>query len=125
MLIQDGSLKAHFEDGYIIDEEKQKDVATLIQEKNSLGEIIFLIDNPHIHGRLIRLICRIGNGNEEINWSLLPLNAKPIRIRKRSNSIDNKITSNLVSVEFGYEYINNVGKLIRTSKIFNQNKEIR
>ena len=35
MLIQDGSLKAHFEDGYIIDEEKQNDVATLIQEKNS------------------------------------------------------------------------------------------
>ena len=125
MLILNGSLKAYFNDGYIIDEEKQKDIAVLISEKNSLAEIIFLIENPHIHGHLVKLICRIGKDNHEINWKVLPSNSKPVRIRFRSSAVDSKITSKIDSIEFGYMYKNNVGELIKHTNIYHQDEEIR
>lgn len=125
MLILNGSLKAYFNDGYIIDEEKQSDKAILVEEKNSLGEILFLIDNPRVHGKLTKLICRIGNDNIEINWKVLPPNSRPIRIRNRYSSIEDKITNSLGSIEYGYEYVNNVGKNIKMTKIHNINRTIQ
>lgn len=124
MLIVNGSLKAIFSDGYIVDEEKQKDVSILLTENNCLKEIIYLIKNPNIHGELIKLICRVGNDNKEINWKILPKNSIPIRIRSMHSAIDAKQSNFLDKIEFGYEYINGVGRKIKMTNEYLTNEAV-
>ena len=124
MLIVNGSLKAVFADGYIVDEEKQNDVSILLTESNCFKEILYLIKNPKIHGELTILICRIGNDNKEINWKVLTKNSIPIRIRSMHTALDTKQQTIVDKIEFGYEYFNNVGKRIKMTKEYLANRSI-
>ncbi|NBW28908.1 hypothetical protein EBR37_00805 [bacterium] len=124
MLIVNGSLKAVFKDGYIVDEEKQNDVSILLTESNCFKEILYLIKNPNVHGELLKLICRIGDDNKEINWKVLPKNSIPIRIRSMHTNLDSKQQNFIDKIEFGYEYFNNVGKKIENTNYYLVNRGI-
>lgn len=101
----DSSVEAEYEDGFVLSETEQDDVA-LYGEGNTLTDIL----NKRIeaeHGPMIRFSCFWENRRYDIDWTLLPDNARPIRFRHGYSAMHVEtgiIESGYSGVDFGYQY---------------------
>ena len=102
----DTSVQAEYEDGFILDE-------TELGDENPYGEgntfTAILEKRPESdHGRMVRFSCFYEDTRYDVDWTMLPDNARPIRFRHGFHTV-NAATGETVAqgwsgMDFGYQY---------------------
>lgn len=121
ILPEDSSVEAEYEDGFILNETDNFDQSIYVpmidvrgipSGPNTLTDIIEKFPE-HLHGRMIRFSVYWKNARYDIDWTMLPENARPIRFRDRSSWIDgsgNTGQTDWQGCRFGYQYNDAIGK---------------
>ena len=127
MIYNDSSCQAEFEDGYILDETKTNDVSPNDPHHNIFRDILEKWSEP-AHGKMVRFTVFYKDNKYDIDWRGVPDNARPIRYRLRSNSINEVMQANgkcvqagepvehLDGVGFGYQYTDENGENVKEVK---------
>lgn len=101
----DGSIEAQYSDGYILNETEHDDVSPYTGVNNILNDI--LEKRPEAeHGRMRRFSCFYKDARYDVDFSLLPDNARPVRFKRMEADTNGaEITEiRLAEVDFGYQY---------------------
>lgn len=116
MLPIDTSVEAEYTDGFILSETEHGDVSPFTGVHNILNDILEKRAEAE-HGRLVRFSVFYKNKRYDIDWTVLPDNARPIRFRHGFVTLDNTGASERgwSGIEFGYQYTEN-GKNIKEVK---------
>lgn len=116
-LPQDGSIEAEFADGFILNETQLNDISPYDSNHNILRTILNKWAEPE-HGKMVRFSCFYKNLRHDVNWKLLPDNARPIRYKHwEQDSVGAVITeTRLMKLEFGYQYNDETGENIEFIK---------
>ena len=96
-------LKAKYQDGFILDEQKQNDVSLFDKKRNTFYDILNNLCEPE-HGKLVELTLVLPDKISTIDWTTVPDNAKPIRYRTFEMNL-NTGEQSLLKTGFGYEYL--------------------
>lgn len=107
----DGSIEAEYYDGFVFSEAKHDDVSPYDPTVNILRSI--LEKHPEAeHGRMVRFSMFYKDKWHDIDWTALPVNARPIRYKNlEQDSIGGQIIeTRLMTVDFGYQYTDENGK---------------
>jgi hypothetical protein len=111
----DTSCQAEYADGYIHDETTLNDTSPFTGVNNILNDI--LEKRPETeHGKLVRFSVFYKDRRYDIDWTTLPENARPIRFRdgSRSLNLDNgDMEQWWTGCRFGYQYNDANGKNIQ------------
>ena len=110
MLPLDTSIRAEYEDGFILDETELNDVNPYGGSGNTFTAVINQLPVPE-HGRLVMFSTFWHNSRYDIDWTKLPDNARPIRFRHGSMKSypDGQIISGFSGIDFGYQYTGDDG----------------
>jgi len=112
MLPLDTSIQAEYEDGFILDETELDDASQFVEGKNVFHDILNKLPEEE-HGKLVRFTVFWKDNKYDINWTMLPDNARPIRFRHGfvRTSVDGAIQEQGWSgVDFGFQYNDETGK---------------
>jgi hypothetical protein len=114
----DTSCEALYEDGYILSETDQGDISAYVDcplvdgiptGPNTFDDI--LKKRPVAkHGKMVRFSVFYKNRRYDVDWTAVPDNARPIRFRDGSNSLDgsgNEVFNGYHAVRLGYQYTEN------------------
>lgn len=102
-------IEAEYEDGYIHREDEQ-DHSPYVAGKNIFSDILEQRPVP-IHGRMVRFSLIKGIDQYNVDWLSVPDNARPIRFKHMEAVLRaEKITVELVGIDFGYQYTDENGK---------------
>ena len=103
----DGSVEAEYADGYVLSETNHKDISPYNPQENVFRAILHK-DPEEQHGRMVRFSVYYLNKRYDVDWTTLPENAKPIRLKDMTRSAVNGQWINepeIQKIRFGYEYI--------------------
>lgn len=106
-------IEAEYEDGYVHREDEQ-DHSPFVSGKNIFDDILH--NRPcSAHGQLIRFSLVTQEQRYDVDWKVLPENARPIRFKHMQATIVGGIMGepSLASVDFGYQYTNNDGENVQ------------
>lgn len=119
----DTSCQAEYEDGFILDETSQKDISAYVEcplvdgvptGPNTFNDIIE--KRPDIeHGRMVRFSVFYKDLRHDVDWTTLPDNALPIRLRDGYNYLDengDETFGGWTGCRFGYQY-DHAGKNVK------------
>ncbi len=101
----DYSLQAEYKDGYIFDEDSDKTVYIL---PNTYFSTVVSKKLEEQHGPMVRWSMFKDNKRIDIDWTKVPKNARPIRMKQfetKIGTINNNTQSIAKAVFFGYDYI--------------------
>lgn len=105
-LPQDTSVEAEYTDGFNLSETEHGDVSPYTGEHNIFNDI--LEKRPEAdHGLMVRFSCYYKDHRYDVDWTTLPINARPIRFRNASLSTEvatGAQTFCWLGVDFGYQY---------------------
>lgn len=111
----DTTIQAQYEDGFILDETKLKDVSPYDEGRNILGAI--LDKSPEAeHGKMVRFSGFWKGEKYDIDWTTLPDNARPIRFRHgfaTMSATGQQITMGWSGMDFGYQYTDDGGNNVQ------------
>ena len=102
----DTSCQAEYEDGFVLDETEHDDVAQY-GDGNIFRDI--LKKRPNVdHGRMVRFSVFWKNHRYDVDWTTLPDDAEPVRLRHGYTSITiggegESVKSGWTGVDFGYQ----------------------
>jgi hypothetical protein len=102
----DTSCQAEYLDGFIYDETELDDVSQWTEGKNVFYDILNHIPEQ-THGPLVRFSAFWKDARYDVDWTVLPDNARPIRFRHgyARRSVDGSIVeSGWFGIDFGYQY---------------------
>ena len=103
-------IEAEFLDGFIVSEKSDTLFDGLIN-KNIYANIR-LKKYEFEHGEMIRWSIYNYDQRIDIDWTKLPNNSIPLRLKQYSYSLGNS-NSSINSIKFGFEYFDSNGKLIQ------------
>lgn len=117
----DTSCEAEYEDGFVLNETEHNDesIYTPIEVVGGVrtGANIFsdiVNGRPEAeHGKMVRFSVFYKGQRNDMLWSELPANARPIRFRDASMSLDdkgNQIYHGFHAVRWGFQYTDENGK---------------
>lgn len=112
LIPQDTSVQAEYADGYIHDETTLNDVSPYVEFKNIFDDILHKRPEAE-HGPMVRFAVFYKNAKYDIDWTTLPVNARPIRFRDRQFVTDygtGKEWIENIGCRFGYQYNDESGK---------------
>lgn len=99
-------IEAEYTDGYVHREDEQ-DHSPYVSGRNIFYDIVNQLPEP-IHGPMVRFSLIDVDQRWDLDWTTLPENAIPIRVKYFSrDSIDGVWIEDarVVGIDFGYEYI--------------------
>ena len=102
----DTSVEAEYEDGYVHSETELGD-RSLYVEGNTFTDILH--GHPcEEHGPMVRFSCFYLNQRYDIDWTVLPASARPIRFRHGFSTMDTGtgeiVESGWSGIDFGFQY---------------------
>lgn len=112
LLPLDTSVCAEYEDGYILDETEHDDTSPYTGVHNIFNDILEKRPESE-HGRMVRFSCFYKNNRYDVDWRLLPDNARPIRFRDgyvQRNLSTGEETRGYSACRFGYQFTDENGK---------------
>lgn len=107
----DTSVQAEYEDGYILDETEHGDISPYTGLHNTLNDI--MEKRPEaVHGRMVRFSVFYHDMRYDVDWRLLPDNARPIRFRDGFITLatGGEETQGWSGCRFGYQFTDEAGK---------------
>lgn len=109
----DTSIRATYEDGTILDETELNDVSPY-DEKHNMLRAVLNREPELLHGKLKTFSVFWKNTRYNIDFTKLPDNAEPIRLRDGNRSLDTNGVEKFwwSAVRFGYRYTDENGKVI-------------
>lgn len=114
-LPQDTSVEAEYQDGFILSETEHSDVSPYTGKDNIFNDI--LEKRPEAeHGPMVRFSCFYKDHRYDVDWTTLPINARPIRFRTAQLEMEvssGAETFSWLGVNFGYQYNDDDGKNIK------------
>jgi hypothetical protein len=117
----DTSVEAEYQDGFILSETEQNDQSAYVEMievdgvptgPNTLSDIIEKRPEAE-HGKMVRFSVYYHNARYDIDWRLLPDNARPIRFRDRSRWLDENGDSGVTDwhgCRFGWQWTDEQGR---------------
>lgn len=111
MLPLDSSVQAEYEDGFVLDETELDDTNPY-GEGNTFTAILNKLPEAD-HGPMIRFSCFWKDQRYDVDWTILPESARPIRFRHgfHTIAIDGSYSeSGFSGVDFGFQYNDEEGK---------------
>lgn len=117
----DTSVEAEYEDGFILSETEQHDRSAYIPLEdvdgvptgpNTLNDIVNRRPEAE-HGRMVRFSVFWQGHRYDLMWDELPANARPIRLRDGSNSLNDRgeqVFNGYHACRWGYQYTDDNGK---------------
>jgi hypothetical protein len=115
LLPLDTSVEGVYADGFVLSETELNDVSPYNSEQNVLRAIINK-DPEAEHGPLVLFSVFYNNARYDIDWTVLPDNARPIRFRdgNMSQNVDTGETSKWWSgCRMGYQFNDESGKNVQ------------
>lgn len=106
MLPLDTSCQAEYEDGFVLDETERGDASLFAEGKNVFHDILNRLPEPE-HGRMVRFSCFWRDRRYDVDWTILPDNARPVRFRHgyATMSVDGSLLeSGFSGVDFGAQW---------------------
>ena len=110
----DTSVQAEYEDGFVLDETKLKDISPYNEGHNVLRAI--LDKSPEAeHGKLVRFTGFWRGKRYDVDWTTLPDNARPIRFRHGfiTRYQDGTQEQGWSGMDFGYQYTDDSGNNVQ------------
>ena len=106
----DSSIEAEYEDGYVHSETELDDIPQF--GKGNVFTDILSRKLEADHGRMVRFSVYWKNERHNINWTMLPDNARPIRFRHGYNTlhVDGTVESGFSGVDFGAQWNDESGR---------------
>ena len=100
----DTSLEAEYEDGFVLNETALDDVNPFTGEGNTFTAILKRLAEPE-HGPMVRFSVFWQNHRYDIDWTTLPREAQPIRLRYGYATINQfgGTSFGFNGVDFGFE----------------------
>lgn len=116
MIPFDTSCEAEYEDGYVHSETELGDTSPFVDGKNVFYDI--LEKRPEAeHGRMVRFSVFYQNQRYDVDWQMLPDNARPIRFRQGYSTMNiatgEVIETGWSGVSFGYQYNDDSGQNVK------------
>ncbi|HVB24117.1 MAG TPA: hypothetical protein VNG51_19420 [Ktedonobacteraceae bacterium] len=113
----DSSVRAEYQDGFMLDETEHKDVAQFDKSEvkhNIFYDILNRLPEAE-HGKMVKFTVFWKNRRYDVNWRNLPENARPIRFRHGYHHFfpDGTEEMGYSEVDFGYQYTNDNGENIQ------------
>lgn len=108
----DTSCEAEYEDGYVHSETELDDISAFEDGKNVFYDILEKRLEPD-HGRMVRFTVFYQNQRWDIDWTVLPDNARPIRFRHGFSTFNESgelVASGFSGMGFGYQWNDETGK---------------
>jgi hypothetical protein len=108
-------IEAEYEDGFILNQIKNSDTSIFSKKGNTFTDILNFLPIRY-HGRMVRFSLYHNNKRHDINWNMTPLGSRPFFMKTMSSSLGNIYIGSsgiIQNVEFGYEYMDINGQLIR------------
>jgi hypothetical protein len=108
----DTSIEAEFEDGFVLSETAEGDVARFAEKGNTLTDLLGRHAEAE-HGPMVRFSLYYLNTRYDVDWTQVPDNARPIRFRHgfhTRNLAGETVARGFAGVDFGYQWNDERGK---------------
>lgn len=102
-------IEAEYESGYV-HRESDEDHSPYVRGKNIFSDI--LEKRPEsVHGKMIRFSLVCDDETINVNWTILPENARPIRFKHMEGDLldGGFVESRMLGIDFGYQYTDENG----------------